>query len=85
MKTKLVLSTEKIETEQWTDLPFIPRMDDWFNVKDILTTEEIDDIKKNAFSWSGEKGKVQSIEYRHDDNDYYVEVCIKCEDKSLVS
>lgn len=38
MKTKLVLSTEKIKTEQWTDLPFLPRMDDWFNVKDILTS-----------------------------------------------
>jgi hypothetical protein len=85
MKTKLVLSTEKNETEQWTYLPFIPRIHDWFNVKDLLTKEEIEEIKRNSISWSGEKGKVQSVEYRHDDNEFYIEINIRCEDKSLVS
>ena len=85
MKTKLVLTTEKNETEQWTVLPFIPRIDDWFNVKDIFTDEEIDNIRKSASEWSGEIGKVRSVIYRHDDNEFYVEVKIWCEDKSLVS
>lgn len=85
MKTRLVLATEKKEIEQWTDLPFIPRRHDWFNVKDIFTVDELKDIKKSSAMWSGEKGVVQSIEYRHDDNDYYIEVLIRCEDENIVS
>lgn len=85
MKTRLVLATEKKEIEQWTDLPFIPRRHDWFNVKDIFTVDELKDIKKSSAMWSGEKGVVQSIEYRHDENDYYIEVLIRCEDENIVS
>ena len=80
MKTKLIFSTEKIETDYWTNLPFIPRVNELINVCDILKKEEIDEIKKTANCWSGTHGKVKSVEYRHDDDEFYVELNIWCED-----
>jgi hypothetical protein len=66
--------------EQWTDLTFIPRIQEWFNVQDILKTEELYLIKKSANCWSGVRGIIESVEYRHDDNNFYVEVFVWCED-----
>ena len=80
MKTKLILSTCKTNFEQWTDLPVVPRLNEWFNVLDILKTEEILEIKQSASCWAGIKGTVQSVEYRHDDDDFYTEINILCED-----
>jgi hypothetical protein len=80
MKTKLIFSTETKDTEQWTDLPFIPRINEWFNVLDILKKEEIIDIMHSARCWSCIRGTVQSVEYRHDGNAFYVEVFVWCED-----
>jgi hypothetical protein len=80
MKAKLILSTETKDTEQWADLPFIPRKDEWFNIPDILKADEIKEIEKSARCWSGEHGIVQSIEYRHDNSDFYTEIYIWCED-----
>jgi hypothetical protein len=80
MKTKLIFSTETKDTECWTDLTFVPRVHEWFNVQDILKDEELEMIKKSAICWSGAKGIIQSVEYRRDSNDFYVEVFIWCED-----
>ncbi len=80
MKTKLVFSTETTDTECWTDLPFIPRIDEWFNVVDILKEEEIRHIHKSAYCWTGIRGTVQSVEYRHNNNDFYAEIYVWCED-----
>jgi hypothetical protein len=80
MKTKLILSTRKSNFEQWTNLPIIPRLKEWFNVEDILKIDEITEIKESSHNWSGIKGVVQSVEYRHDDNDFYTEIKILCED-----
>jgi hypothetical protein len=80
MKTKLIFSTEAKDTEQWSDLSFVPRLNEWFNVQDILKTDELEIIKKSTHCWSGIKGRVQSVEYRHDDNNFYVEIFIWCED-----
>jgi len=80
MKTKLIFSTETIDTEQWTDLPFIPRTNEYFNVSDILKKEEIVVIQQSAYCWSGIRGIIQSIEYRHNDDEFYAEVIIWCED-----
>lgn len=79
MKTKLIFSTKTKDTECWTDLPFIPRKEEWFNVQDILLVEEIAEIKKTANRWSGVRGLVQSVEYRHGDNEFYSEIIILCE------
>lgn len=80
MKTKLVFSTETLDTEQWTDLPFIPRLSEWLNVLALLKDEEIKKIKTSAHCWSGIRGTVQSVEYRHDNNEFYTEIFIWCED-----
>jgi hypothetical protein len=80
MKTKLIFSTETKDTECWTDLTFVPRMQEWFNVQDILKGEELKTIRQSANCWSGAKGIIQSVEYRHDKIDFYVEVFIWCED-----
>jgi hypothetical protein len=80
MKIKFIFSTEINDTEQWTNLPFIPRIQEWINVLDILNPEELDKIKKTAKCWSGVKGVIQSVEYRHDDNEFYVEIYVWCED-----
>jgi hypothetical protein len=80
MKARLILSTETKDTEQWTNLPFVPRKDEWFNVHDMLKVDEIEEIKKSAQCWSGERGIIQSVEYRLDENDFYTEIYIWCED-----
>lgn len=80
MKTKLIFSTETKDTEQWTDLPFIPRLNEWINVVDLLKKEELVLIWQSARCWSGIRGSVMSVEYRHDDNDFYIEIFIWCED-----
>jgi hypothetical protein len=82
MKTKLIFATATKNNEQWTDLPFIPRTNEWFNVQDILVANEIAEIKASARSWSGVRGMVRSVEYRHDDNEFYAEVIIRCEDNT---
>ena len=80
MKTKLVFSTETKDTEQWTDLPFVPRINEWFKVVDILKKDELGAILQSAHCLSGNRGTIQSVEYRHDDNDFYAEVFVWCED-----
>ena len=80
MKTKLVFSNESQDSEQWTVLPFIPRLNEWINLLDILKPEEIQKIKGSAHCWSGIRGTIQSVEYRHDDNEFYVEIYVWCED-----
>jgi len=80
MKTKLIFSTETKDFEQWTDLPFIPRINEWLNVADILKNEEIMQLWESANCWSRKYGIIQSVEYRHDDNDFYVEIYVWCED-----
>ncbi len=80
MKTKLIISTKSWNTECWTNLPFSPRIGEWFNLQDIFTTDEISEIKASANCWSGVRGMVQSVEYRHDDNEFYAEVVLECED-----
>jgi hypothetical protein len=79
MKTKFIFSTEKKEMEQWADLPFIPRVNEWINIADILKKEEVVAIFQTAICWSTNRGTVQSVEYRYN-NDFYVEVYVWCED-----
>jgi hypothetical protein len=80
MKTKLIFSTKTKDTEQWTDIPVIPRLSEWINISDILREKEIVRIKQSAQCWSGVRGIVQSVEYRHDNNEFYVVIFIWCED-----
>jgi len=80
VRTKLIFSTEVNDTEYWTDLPFVPRINEWFNVLEILKKEELVAIWQSAQCWSGVRGTVQSVEYRHDDKEFYAEVFIWCED-----
>ena len=80
MKTKLIFSTASKEFEQWTDLSFVPRVKEQFNIQDILRTDEIEPIKQSARSWPGIRGTVKSVEYRHDDNEFYTEVMVWCDD-----
>ncbi len=80
MRTKLIFSTEKKETEQWIDLPFIPRINEWINLADILKEEDIVQIWLSAKCWSRIYGTILSVEYRHKDNGFYVEINVWCED-----
>ncbi|HEY4786692.1 MAG TPA: hypothetical protein VIH57_11610 [Bacteroidales bacterium] len=80
MKAKLVFSTETLDMEQWAELPFIPRINEWINVPDILKEEEIKRIKTSSLCWSGIRGRIQTVEYRHNDSEYYAEIYIWCED-----
>ena len=80
MKTKLIFSTKTKDVEQWTELPFVPRINEWFNVSDLLNADELMVLAKASKGWSSGKGIVQSVEYRHDDNEFYTEVVVGCED-----
>lgn len=80
MKTKLVLSTNRKDFEYWFELPFIPHINEWFNVKDVLTPTDVELIKNDAVCWSGVRGQIESVEYRKTENAYYSEVIVWCED-----
>jgi hypothetical protein len=81
MKTKLIFETgNSYEYTVWSNLFFIPRINEYFNVQDLLKKDEIDQIIVSAQKWSGTKGTVKSVEYRHDDNDFYTEIIIWCEE-----
>jgi len=80
MKTKLILSTENKDTEYWADLPFVPRTKEWFNLQDILKNDEIRTVRDSAQCWSGVKGVIETVEYRQNENEYYTEIIIWCED-----
>lgn len=80
MKTKLIFSTEKKDLEYLTDLPFIPRINEWLNVVDILEKEVVVQIYQSATCWSSSRGTIISVEYRYDDNEFYVEIYVWCED-----
>jgi hypothetical protein len=80
MRTKLIFSTETKDTEQWTNLPFVPRIHEWFNVQDIFKSDELEIIKNSAKCWSGVRGRIESVEYRQYDNEVYTEIFVWCED-----
>jgi hypothetical protein len=80
MKTKLQFATKTDAYDVWTQLSFIPRINERFNVKDLLKEDEIAHLRTTAMQWSGNRGIVQSVEYRHDENDFYTEIVIRCED-----
>lgn len=79
METKLIFSTSTKQKEYWTFLPFAPHVNEWFNVSDVLKDEELAEITTSARQWSGTKGIIESVEYRHNDNDFYAEVTVRCE------
>jgi hypothetical protein len=80
MNAKLIFSTDTEDIEHWIDLPFIPRISEWINVMEILKKEEILAILQTASCWSGARGTIQSVEYRHINNDFYAEIYVWCED-----
>ena len=80
MKIKLILSTENKDIEHWTELPYVPRINEWINLQDMLKTNELEIIRNAAICWSGSKSIVQSIEYRHNGSEFYPEIYVWCED-----
>jgi hypothetical protein len=80
MKIKMIAANERRDTDFQIDCPFIPRINEWINIHDLLSVEQINEIKKSAFCWSGEKGIVQSVEYRRNGGDFFVELYVWCED-----
>ncbi|MGE0079600.1 MAG: hypothetical protein AB7S48_17195 [Bacteroidales bacterium] len=80
METKLMFSNESQNFEQRTDIPFIPRINEWvINTNNILKPMEMLEIKQSSRYWPGIKSVAQSVEYQHADNEFYVEVYIRCE------
>ena len=65
--------------------PIKDHFNDYQEAVEVLKEDEIESIKTSANNWSGIRGIVKSVEYRHDDNDFYIEICIRCENISLVS
>jgi len=80
MKSKLVFETETKDHEFLTELPLIPRLNEWINVPDFLKDLELETIKQSALCWSGVKGIVEAIEYRRTKNEIYTEILVWCED-----
>jgi hypothetical protein len=82
MKTKLIFATDVKSYEYWTELPFIPRINDLFNVSDLLMEQEIKEIMGSSEYQGSLKGTVNVVEYRHDDNEFYTELVIWCGEKN---
>jgi hypothetical protein len=78
MKTKLIFCSGTSKLKQWTILPFVPRIGEYFNVKEILRKRELKTIMAASDNWHGVRGIIQSVEYRCGKNDFYVEVEIFC-------
>jgi hypothetical protein len=45
MSTKLIFATGTTAIEQWTELPFAPRIHEWLNAQDMLKSDETNSIK----------------------------------------
>ncbi len=80
MNSKFVFSTEAKDVYFNRDVPFVPRINEWVNVAELLSEQELEGIKRSANCWSGVHGVVQSVEYRQSNNNTYAEVFIWCED-----
>jgi hypothetical protein len=79
MNTKLIFTTGAKNIEYWTELPFIPRMNELFNVTDILNRQDIEKLKGTAVSWEGIHGTVLSVEYRlNDQKEFFMEIYVVC-------
>jgi hypothetical protein len=72
--------TETKDYESWKELPFIPKINEWINVPEFLKEDEFSIVKQSANCWSGSKGVIESVEYRSDNNNYYNEIIVWCED-----
>jgi|WetSurMetagenome_2_1015567.scaffolds.fasta_scaffold1556531_1 hypothetical protein len=80
MKTKLVLITDTDQIECITELGIVPQMHEWFNLQDILKPVELEKIKQTANCWSGLQGTIEFVEFKQDNNDFYPEIHVLCED-----
>ena len=80
MQTKLILSTENKDFESWLELPFVPRIGEWIAIPEFLNEEDLLEIKKSANCWSGDKGVVETVDYRKNSSEYHVEIIVWCED-----
>lgn len=80
MKTKLICSTEKGEVGIWTDLPVLPQINHWIRVKEFVNEEEYKKIIQLAECWSGEKGVIESVEFRKNNEMHFMELLVWCED-----
>jgi hypothetical protein len=80
MKIRMIAANERRDTDFQIDYPYVPRINEWVNIRDMLPAEKVDEIKKSASCWSGEKGIVQSVEYRRTESDFFIELYVWCED-----
>jgi|WetSurMetagenome_2_1015567.scaffolds.fasta_scaffold11076_2 hypothetical protein len=79
MTTKLIFTTGSKTIEYWTELPFIPRTHELFNVADILKEKDIENLKDTAVNWEGIHGTVHSVEYRfNDQKEFFMEIYVVC-------
>jgi hypothetical protein len=79
MITKLIFTTGSRNIEYWTELPFIPRTNELFNVADILNKQDIEKLKDTAVSWEGIHGTILSVEYRfNEQKDFFMEIYVVC-------
>ena len=81
MRQRLIISTETTDKDYLLiEFPVVPRMGEWIRMTDILDSTQVLAIQKTAVCWSGERGLVQSVEYRKDEEGFYAEIYVWCED-----
>ena len=66
--------------EKWVELDIIPRIEEWVETEDILSKSEHDITYENSTLWSGDIGTVWTVKLRKDENGFYYEIKILCED-----
>ena len=80
MKAKVVFATETSDKVTCLDFPVIPRTGETIKVNNFFGKSAYDEIKKSALCWSGERGVIQSVEYSKNEDGFYVEMYVWCED-----
>lgn len=81
MKLRIIISTETADKESLLiEYPVVPKIGEWIRLTDILDSKQVLAIQKTAVCWSGERGVVQSVEYRKDEDGFYAEIYLWCED-----
>ena len=76
-----VNEVKKNDVEKWIELDIIPRIDEWVEVIDILSENEYDITYDNSTLWSGDIGTVRTVSLRKDENGFYYEIRVICEDQ----
>ena len=76
----MIFSTDTADMESMFEFSIIPGIGEFIRLTGFLNSKQIAGIQNSAVCWSGVRGIVRSVEYCKNDEGFYVEIYVWCED-----